>query len=59
MDGDLPMLAAGYADGCLRLFDVSRRVVVWSVVRHPSPVVALCWHPEEPLLLSASRWAHD
>ncbi|KAI8472679.1 MAG: hypothetical protein J3K34DRAFT_519551 [Monoraphidium minutum] len=51
----MPRLAAGYADGCLRLFDASRHVIVWSVERHPSPVVALAWHPSQPLLLSASR----
>ncbi len=51
----LPRLAAGYADGSIRLFDLSNRVILWSVTRHPSPVVALCWHPAQPLLMSASR----
>jgi hypothetical protein len=54
-----PRLAAGYADGCLRLLGLVRggAAVLWSAVRHASPVVALEWHPTQPLLLSASRWA--
>jgi len=51
----LHRLAAGYADGCVRLFDLQKQVALWSVFRHPSPLAALCWHPGQPLLLSASR----
>mgnify|MGYP001811202723 CR=1 FL=1 len=49
-----PRLAAGYADGCVRVFDVARRAIIWGVVRHPSPVVALVSSAVNPLVLSAS-----
>jgi hypothetical protein len=47
--------AAGYADGSLRLYDMRHNTIMWSVGRHPAPVAAVLCHPDQPLIMSASR----
>jgi hypothetical protein len=49
-------IVAGYADGCLRCYDVGACCVTWSSVRHPASIVALLAHPTQPLVMAASRW---
>lgn len=49
-------IVAGYADGCLRCYDVGTCCVTWSSVRHPASIVALLAHPTQPLVMAASRW---
>lgn len=46
---------AGYADGSLRLYDMRHNTIMWSVGRHPAPVAAVLCHPDQPLIMSASR----
>jgi len=54
-------LAAGHPDGGVRLWDVDARKLVRRLDGHPAGQVALAFHPDEQLLVSASgrdvrRW---
>ena len=43
--GSTPCCAAGYADGCLRLFDLSTAALAWSAHHHSSGTAVFAVHP--------------
>ena len=56
--GSTPCCAAGYADGSLRLFDLSTAVLAWSARPHSSsqPIVCEEVSPDGKELLAIARW---
>lgn len=56
--GGTPCCAAGYADGCLRLFDLSTAALAWSAHHHSSgtPILAAHASPDGKQLLTIARF---
>lgn len=55
--GSTPCCAAGYADGCLRLFDLSTAALAWSAYHHSAGAAIFAMHlsPDGMELLTIAR----
>ncbi len=56
----LPIMAVGYSDNCIRVFDAANGTLLQTITAHQNSVFSMAFSPQQqkPYLLSGSRDAH-